>query len=255
MGRVRELTDADELSELTDGDLLCALVAQGFDGTGRAWATDDGNAVAVACPALAGRDRIAVHGSVAAAAGLIGLVLEEVGPSFRPIGDRDLIHKLAAMIELSEGRSLQTSSEFGWMERRDPLTDTTTAAHELHSSDESEIAELLAIAAPTSDAQPGDPDVDRWAGIRDDHGRLAAVAALAWSAPTVGYLCGVATHPDARGRGLARQVCTWVADDAITTRGAVGLMVDDDNAAATALYRSLGLSYRPISAAFVQDRI
>ncbi|SDT28017.1 GNAT family N-acetyltransferase [Microlunatus soli] len=250
---MRELTDTDEFVELIDGDLLCALVAQGFTGASRAWASDDGRAIAASCPDLARRDRLAVHGSIAAAVGLVGLVLEEVGPSFRPIGDRRLIHSLADMIELTSGQSLRTSSEFGWMERREPLPDNTTAAHWLRQSEENEIGDLLALAAPTSDAQPGDPGVDGWAGIRDDHGRLVAVAALAWSAPTVGYLCGVATHPDARGRGLARQVCTLVAGDAIVTRGAVGLMVDDDNTAAIGLYRSLGLSYRPISAAYVHN--
>lgn len=46
-----------------------------------------------------------------------------------------------------------------------------------------------------------------------------------------------------------------VADEAITTRGAVGLMVEDDNQAAIAVYRKLGLSHRPLAAAFVQDQL
>lgn len=252
---MRELTDLDELADVAGDDLLCCWAGQRLITDGRAWATDDGRAVVVAAPGLATRDRLAVHGSMSGCAGLVGLALAEVGPSFRPIGDRQLIHQIVGMIELPGGRSLETVAEFGWMERHKPLDDAVSPAHWLDDSDLDDIAALLGVAAPHSDARPGDPDVDGWAGIRDDDGRLITVAALAWSAPSVGYLCGVATHPEARGQGLATQVCRLVADEAITTRGSVALMVDDDNPAAVAVYRHLGLSYRQLSAAHVQDRI
>jgi ribosomal protein S18 acetylase RimI-like enzyme len=258
-GRVREVTDLDELTELSAGDLLCQWTAQGLNprgsGAARAWTTDDGKAVAVACPALATKDRIAVHGSMAAAAGLLGLVLAEVGPTFRPIGDRDLIRKLTEMVELPDGRSLAVVAPFGWMDRDRPLDDPATEASWLTADHAAEVDELLDRAFPHSDARPADPDVERWGGIRDERGRLVATAALGWSSPNVGYIVGVAVDPALRGQGLAERVCRLVAQDAITQRGAVGLMVDDDNPAAQHLYRRLGFAYHPVLASHVQDRM
>jgi N-acetylglutamate synthase-like GNAT family acetyltransferase len=55
--------------------------------------------------------------------------------------------------------------------------------------------------------------------IHDDTGRLAAVAALAWSAPDVGLLTGVTVHPDARGQGLGREVCSFAIAGAVARHG------------------------------------
>ncbi|GAB3912645.1 hypothetical protein GCM10011575_45590 [Microlunatus endophyticus] len=254
---MRDVSDLEDLRDLTDGDLLCEWTAQGFakrpGGTARAWTTDDGAAVAVACPRLATKDRVAVHGSVAAAAGLIGLVLDEVGDSFRPIGDPALIRKLTAMVELSNGSGLEIGTPFGWMDRRDPLDHTSSGARWLGAEHIPEIDELLDRAHADSDARPSDPDVESWAGVRDGQGRLVATAGLGWSAPTIGYLVGVAVDPGSRGRGLGEQVCRLVAGAAITERGAVGLMVDEDNSGARRLYAKLGLDYRPVLAAQVRS--
>jgi ribosomal protein S18 acetylase RimI-like enzyme len=251
---VRDVSDLEELRSLTGGNLLCEWTTQGFvdrpAGRARAWATDDGDAVAVACPALATKDRIALCGSVAGAAGLIGLVIEEVGPSFRPIGDPSLIRKITDMVQLPDGNRLEIRAPFGWMHRRQPLDHSPSRASWLTDDQLDAVDDLLDRAHVDSDARPGDPGVERWAGIRDD-GRLIAVAGLGWSAPTVGYLVGVAVDPDHRGRGLGEQVCRLVADTAITERGAVGLMVDEDNDAARRLYARLGLDYQPVLASYV----
>lgn len=253
---MREVSDLEELGQLTGDNLLCEWTAQGFTarpaGAARAWATDDGRAVAVACPELATKDRIAICGSPAGATGLIGLVLEEVGPTFRPIGDRTLIRKITEMVELPDGNSLQVKAPFGWMDRRRPLDHAATDAHWLDDDQADEIADLLDRAHADSDARPGDAEVERWAGIRDDHGRLVATAGLGWSAPNVGYLVGVAVDPDHRGQGLGEQVCRLVADAAITERGAIGLMVDDDNTSARRLYEKLGLEYHPVLSSYVK---
>lgn len=254
---MRSVTDLDELGRLTGGNLLCEWTAQGFAerpaGAAQAWATDDGDAVAVACPGLATKDRIAICGSPAAAIGLIGLVLEEVGLSFRPIGDPRLITKIIEMVELPQGYGLRLRAAFGWMDRRRPLDDRVSDAQWLGDGETDRIAELLDSAHADSDARPTDPDVERWAGIRDDHGRLLAVAGLGWSAPTVGYLVGVAVHPDHRGEGLGERVCRLVADTAITERGAVGLMVDENNPAARRVYEKLGLDYHSVLAAYAKE--
>lgn len=55
-------------------------------------------------------------------------------------------------------------------------------------------------------------------------------------------LSGVCTHPDARGRGLARLLSAWVAAR-IATRGETPyLHAYASNAAAIELYRSLGFT-------------
>jgi ribosomal protein S18 acetylase RimI-like enzyme len=252
---VRDVSDPEELRGLTGGNLMCEWTAQGFAdrpaGRARAWATDDGDAVAVACPALATKDRIALCGSVAGAAGLIGLVIEEVGASFRPIGDPALIRRITEMVQLPEGNRLEIRAPFGWMDRREPLDHAPSRARWLADDQLDGLDDLLDRAHADSDARPGDPGVERWAGIRDDNDRLIADAGLGWSAPTVGYLVGVAVDPDHRGRGLGEQVCRLAADTAITERGAVGLMVDEDNTAARRLYARLGLDYRPVLASYV----
>ena len=112
---------------------------------------------------------------------------------------------------------------------------------------------LLDEAFPESYAYPGRPGArDRWAGVRDG-GRLVAVAALAWCAPTVGFLGGVATAPAARGRGLGRVVCAFTVERALAEYGTAALIVDDANSAALRLYRGLGLAYRPLGAASLSD--
>jgi ribosomal protein S18 acetylase RimI-like enzyme len=125
------------------------------------------------------------------------------------------------------------------------------AARWLHDDDLPEATALLEAALPGSDAMPGVPGVERWAGIRDDAGRLTAVAALAWSAPAVGFLAGVAVRTDTRGRGLGRAICDFILAAALARHGGAALMVDEGNQAAVRLYRGLGMRYRPILAAFV----
>lgn len=56
---------------------------------------------------------------------------------------------------------------------------------------------------------PGDPRIVRWSGIEQD-GVLVSVAAQITEASGAAHVLSVCTHPDARGRGLARQVCAHV---------------------------------------------
>ena len=51
---------------------------------------------------------------------------------------------------------------------------------------------------------------------------------------------GTWTDPAFRRRGLAQRLTTFVVTELLRDRPAVHLIVDDDNAAAIALYRSLG---------------
>lgn len=242
---MRAIDDHDDLVKLCGGDTLCRWAAQGLAGRGRAWTSDDGRAVAVAGPGLSRRDRLAVRGPAEAVVPLLRELLPRIGRTYRPLGAPDLIEAVVAGVPgLVRGR------EFGWMETTAPAgTVAGRAARWLPDTALPEAAALLANAHPDSDAKPGIPGVERWAGIRDGDGRLVALAALAWSAPSVGLLAGVAVRPDAQGRGLGRAVCGFVLTEGLSRHGAVALMVDSWNDPARRLYRSLGMRHRSLLAA------
>ena len=84
----REIRDHAELTARCDGDLLCLWTARGLDGRGRAWVSADGRAVAVAARDLSRRDRLAVRGPAESVIPLAADVLAEIGPDFRPLGER-----------------------------------------------------------------------------------------------------------------------------------------------------------------------
>lgn len=84
--------------------------------------------------------------------------------------------------------------------------------------------------------------------------RLVAVAAEAWSVPEIGFLAGVATRPQARGRGLAASVCAFVTNELLAGRQRVALVADYWNSAAIATYRRLGFTLRPLGAAHQRRR-
>jgi GNAT superfamily N-acetyltransferase len=245
---MRVIDDHDELVALCGGDTLCRWAAQGLDGRGRAWASEDGRGLAVAGTGISRRDRIAFSGPPASVVPLVRDVLHEVGPTYRPLGDPPLIDAIIGGVP-----GLVVGKPFGWMERTADRTGTHggRGAHWLTDADLPEATALLETVSPGSDAMPGVPGVECWAGIRDDAGRLTALAALAWSAPSVGLITGVAVHPEAQGQGLGHAVCDFVLAEALRRRGTAALMVDAWNEAAIRLYRRLGMSYRPTRAAYV----
>lgn len=223
-----------------------------------------GAAVAVAAPGLSGRDRLVVAGPAADAVPLVREVLPLVGPTFRPFGERDLLRAVVAGIP-----ALALVADFDWMQTTHPPqpeqpphggqaagvsgpTEPQEAgggARWLVAADAQEVAALLDEAFPASYAYPGRAGPgERWAGVRCD-GRLGAVAALAWCSPDVAFVAGVATATAARGRGHARTVCGFLLREALACRPLAALIVDGDNAPAIGLYRSLGLSRRPLAAA------
>jgi ribosomal protein S18 acetylase RimI-like enzyme len=232
-----------DLVAATGGDPLIEWAAQGLRPGVRAWVRAD--AAAVACPDLSCRDRMAVWGSLPAVTELLREALPQVGPTFRPIGDEALIAGLSDAVE-----QLAMVGRFAWMDVTAPVPASGHGhPHWLGDDAAGEVADLIDAAFPDSYARPGGAGVRRWAGIRDSDGTLLAVAADAWSVPEVGFLAGVATRPDARGRGLAASVCSFVTNELLATGGRVALLADYWNAAAVATYRRLGFALRPLGAA------
>ena len=230
------------MEAMTEDDPLLVWAAQGMRPGVRAWSL--GDAAAVACRNVCSRDRLALRGSPADVIALVERVRPRVR-DFHPVGDEDLIAAIPGVT---------LDARFGWM-------DTTTATgmardHEprwLHDPEE-EVAAFLKLHHPGSFAWPGDAGITRWAGIRDRNGDLLAVGADAWSVPEIGFIAGVATRTDARGRGLGRDLCAFLTDEMIAGRGRVALMVDHSNTAAVRTYEKLGYTMRRIAAATFQDR-
>jgi GNAT superfamily N-acetyltransferase len=117
------------------------------------------------------------------------------------------------------------------------------------AADDPRIGPLLELASPSAPLQPGDPRVVRWAGIEDpegglpETGGLAAVLAVTRPRSGVDHLNDVATHPDRRGRALARLLCGRVTTDALRAgRPAVTLGMYADNDAARRVYATLGFA-------------
>jgi len=108
---------------------------------------------------------------------------------------------------------------------------------------EADAPAMLALATLT---KPGPfaartPSLGEFWGVKDG-GVLVAMAGERMKQDGFTEVSGVCTHPDARGRGLARLLSTWVAAR-ISARGETPyLHAYASNAAAIELYRSLGFA-------------
>ncbi|MET9344179.1 GNAT family N-acetyltransferase [Nonomuraea sp. NPDC003804] len=240
---IRELSTPGELAAACGDDDLVMWAAQGLAGGGRAWA--GGRAVVAGAPGISRRDRLAVWGDPADAAAVLRHALAELGPSYRPLGEADLMRQVAERVP-----GLGRVGVFSWMSLEQVPIGPSDGVSWLEGRFEGQIGRLLAEHAPDSYAVPGGQGVARWAGVRVE-GRLAAVAADAWSAPSVGFVAGVATAAPWRGAGLAGRVCRWVSGRLVAAHGRAALMVDDDNVAALRLYAGLGYRRRAVAACVV----
>ncbi|WP_329227432.1 GNAT family N-acetyltransferase [Streptomyces sp. NBC_01460] len=252
----------EELARLSDiertaaghGQLIWTAQGQGGESLGpevRAWR--HGAAVAVAGPSRQ-QDRLAVHGDSADAVVLVRRVLEEVGASYRLLGEAALIGALVRQVP-----GLVPVHEFFWMETTSPPGAAPDGVRWLDAREETEARPLFDRFFPDSYAQPGRAGVGRWAGVVGEvdgstGAEPPAVAADAWSAAGCGFMGGVVTHPSARGRGLARAVSGFVLDALVHRHGRAALMVLTTNAPAIATYERLGMAKHRFGAAHLPAR-
>ena len=214
-----------------------------------------GSAVAVASPALSGRDRIAVAGEAGDALRVVREALREAGPTYRPFGEARLIGALIRGIPGLE----PSGPRFHWMETQAsaPPAGGAVSVGWLGPRGAAEAQALFDLCFRDSYAQPGRPGVRRWAGVYDAEGggpapgTPLAVAADAWSAADCGFMAGVVTHPRARGRGLGAAVSRFVVDALVSDHGRAALMVDTGNAAAVRAYERAGMTRHLFAAAGV----
>lgn len=98
-----------------------------------------------------------------------------------------------------------------WFLDYDADLDRANRAVEL-PPDDPRIAPLLQHST-SAYVLPGDPRVARWTGVVED-GRLVSVAGQLTEHDGVAHIVSVCTHPDRRGRGLARDVCNAIITSA-----------------------------------------
>jgi predicted GNAT family acetyltransferase len=119
------------------------------------------------------------------------------------------------------------------------------SAHDILMLEEEDAPEMLELATLT---EPG-PFLARthtmgtFRGIRID-GRLAAMAGERMRFPGYTEVSGVCTHPDFRGRGLARRLSAAVAADIEARGDQAFLHAWKTNQAAISLYEGLGFELR-----------
>lgn len=172
-------------------------------------------------------------GEPTAVAGLIADLLPELRDGQRITVPRGTPRLLPAWVALDG-----TDWDFWWTDVPPPPRPGEQA---VVAVDPAEVAALLPVASPTASAQPDDPAVRRWVGVRGPDGLLACAADTS-AATGVGHLSSIAVHPDARGRGLGADV-TAALTRTLFAEGCdlVSLGMYADNTAGRALYRSLGL--------------
>ncbi len=106
-----------------------------------------------------------------------------------------------------------------WWYTEAPPVDPGIATVDLDGADP-RLEALLAVASPDAPIRPGNPRVARWACVdvgiaeRPDTGGLAAMVAVTHLRSGAAHLNDVATHPEMRGRRLARALCAQVTRDA-----------------------------------------
>lgn len=242
---MHELSSFDAVRTATDESMVRwaaqALTSDYPYEPGAAW--QHGSAVAVYAPKLNQNDRLVYTGQPEDAAELLARVVPELpGERLRPLASTALAHQVASRLEM------EVRATFGWMRLvGEPPSTPAPGVEWLPAHESDSVTALLRTANPRSYLVPDDPGARRWAGIHAEDGALLAVGAEAWPAPGVGFIAGVATHPDRRGSGLSTMLCGFLTRE-LAREGDVTLMVDADNTAALKVYRRLGFDYRAVTA-------
>lgn len=234
-------TPADVAAVTTEPVLTwgAQALAPGYPGDrGQAWEHD--GAVLVYAPGLYRRNRVMLAGPAEQALKLLTSV--RLPTSGAPIARTELAEEMCLLDPRWSG-----FATFGWMtttrdpgERPDGVRWLTE--HDLDAADH-----LVRTANPDGWLLPRETGTRRWAGMFDGD-TLVSMAGDAWPAPAMGFIAGVATHEDHRGKGASSAVCAFVRDQLLAEHGSCGLMVYANNATAIRLYERLGFTYQSMTA-------
>jgi ribosomal protein S18 acetylase RimI-like enzyme len=228
---VRELTDDEDVrAAAADHPLIGHLLPYRVPGGATAWAS--GAAVAL---------RYDYWGS----------------PSLMCVGPADDLRGLLDGIPRSEDHiaapaaaaaAMPAGERFSWgfAWRDAPVGADPAAALWLADSDRDEINALLDACFPSASTRPSSPKARRWAGIRDESGRLVACIVDASGSPEVGFVASLAVATDQRGRGLGATLLGWTVDALLADHRHATLWYEGSNTHAIAIYRQLGFTLLPM---------
>ncbi|GAA2833418.1 hypothetical protein [Nonomuraea rubra] len=94
---IRRLRSLDDVRAACGDDDLVMWAAQELSGGSRAWAL--GEAVVAGSPGVSRHDRLAVWGQAVDAVALVRHALGELGPTYRPLGEVELVRQVAAKVD------------------------------------------------------------------------------------------------------------------------------------------------------------
>jgi ribosomal protein S18 acetylase RimI-like enzyme len=165
----------------------------------------------------------------------------------RDSGHREIRISVPADPEPVVAAEVLEPSHWEWMWTSTPPPLSSGVAW-LTPAEERELPDLLAHT-PRAHAQPGDPSVRAWAGVRRD-GTLVAAGALCSAPAGTPHLRAIVTHPEHRGRGLGAAVTATLTLRGLQTSPVVTLGMYSDNDVARRIYHRLGFvtSHRWVSA-------
>lgn len=117
----------------------------------------------------------------------------------------------------------------------------TTGVVPLSAADLPDLHELYRVSYPDNWFDPRMLGTGQYFGLRRD-GKLVGVAGIHVHSQRyrVAALGNVATHPQYRGRGIARAICAELCRSLLRTVDHIGLNVKADNVAAIRAYEGLG---------------
>lgn len=232
----RRLADVRDLQALPGADRYVRAEAD----PGRvseAWA--GGGALGWVLPSrrVSGRSHVVALGPSEAAVDMLHAVLAVYGEAVGSVSlPRDADRHLTT-------HTLEPRNDWEWFvtEAAPPVEPAEASVAWLDDGDITEVRALLDRSSPRHDVRPGEPGVRRWCGVRDEDGRLVAVAAHTEHTAGIPHLASIATAPEHRGRGLGAGVTAWLTR-MLLAEGApmVTLGMYSDNDVARRVYERLG---------------
>ena len=235
--RPRELTSHADLLDATGNDAFVRYdIPPDFGGP--AWTL--GGAVIALRRTHTRRLGLAVLGPPSDVEALVAHVVAD--GSLARLGLRHVTVERGSLHAVAEHLTLGTGNEWEWMcaaaaPARVPAEDRLVP---LGEADRPEIAELLAEANPRTDARPFQYPHQRWVGVRDDAGRLAACGLCEPNVAGHPTLSGITVRPSQRGRGLGLAVTAYLTRAAVRASGVCTLGMYSDNDVARRVYHGLG---------------
>ncbi|MCX5205280.1 GNAT family N-acetyltransferase [Streptomyces sp. NBC_00237] len=161
----------------------------------------------------------------------------------RLVGTPDTVTPVSGVLEVPDGWGIEQSIEGVQLVDTALRAEHAPEAVRIGAADVPEVLELVALTQP-GPFLPRTVELGAYLGLRDENGRLIALAGERLRLPGWTEISAVCTHPDYRGRGVATRLVRAVAAG-IRERGDTPFLhTGAHNTQAIRLYESLGFTLR-----------